>query len=111
MADPTNSGDPSTEIEGGQTQDGPNVQIDDSQAVSTYANFCRVASTPEEVLLDLGLNPNPYAQADSTVRVDQRIVMNHYTAKRLLAALSMAVQRHEQAFGPLETDVRKRIKS
>ena len=36
--------------------------------------------------------------------------MNHYTAKRLLSALSMALQRHEQAFGVLETDVRRRVK-
>lgn len=90
---------------------GGNVAIDDSQAASAYANFCRVSSTPEEVILDLGLNPNPYAQSNATVRVDQRIIMNHYTAKRLLAALSMTVQRHEQAFGVLETDVRKRLKA
>ena len=37
--------------------------------------------------------------------------MNHYTAKRLLSALGMAVQRYESAFGVLETDVRKRVKS
>jgi hypothetical protein len=32
-----------------------------------------------------------------------------FTAKRLLAALHMAVHRHESAFGVLETDVQKRI--
>jgi hypothetical protein len=36
--------------------------------------------------------------------------MNHFTAKRLLAALSMALQRHETAFGVLETDVRRRVR-
>ena len=87
------------------------ITIDDSQAVAGYANFCRVSSTPEELILDLGLNPNPYAQAETTVKVGQRIIMNHYTAKRLLSALSTALQRHEQAFGVLETDVRKRVQS
>jgi len=27
--------------------------------------------------------------------VNQRLVINYYTAKRMLAALSMSVQRHE----------------
>lgn len=85
------------------------VNIDDSSIQAAYANFCRVSSTPEELILDLGLNPNPFGQ-NTTVRVGQRIILNHFTAKRLLSALSMALQRHEQAFGVLETDVRKRVK-
>lgn len=85
------------------------VQVDDSSVQACYANFCRVSSTPEELVLDMGLNPNPL-QTGSTVKVSQRIILNHFTAKRLLAALSMALQRHEQAFGVLETDIRKRMK-
>ena len=87
------------------------LTVDDSSVTAGYANFCRVSSTPEELILDLGLNPNPYAQGNVTVQVGQRIIMNHYTAKRLLNALSMALQRHEQAFGVLETDVRRRVRS
>jgi hypothetical protein len=86
------------------------LSVDDSHASAGYANFCRVSSTPEELILDLGLNPNPYAQGNVTVHVGQRIIMNHFTAKRLLSALGMALQRHEQAFGVLETDVRRRVK-
>ena len=86
------------------------LTVDDARIVASYANFCRVSSTPEELILDLGLNPNPYAQGNVTVHVGQRIIMNHYTGKRLLSALSMALQRHEQAFGVLETDVRRRVK-
>ena len=84
------------------------ITIDDSAAIACYANFCRVSSSPEELILDLGLNPNPYG-TNQSVKVSQRIILNHYTAKRLLSALSLAVQRHEQAFGVLETDVRKRM--
>ncbi|GAB5441576.1 MAG: hypothetical protein Fues2KO_19250 [Fuerstiella sp.] len=85
--------------------------VDDSQAHAGYANFCRVSSTPEELILDLGLNPTPYATGKVDVKVNQRIILNHYTAKRLWQALSMALQRHEQAFGVLEIDVRKRVKT
>jgi hypothetical protein len=35
--------------------------------------------------------------------------MNFYTAKRLLSALAMTIQRHEQNFGNIELDVRKRV--
>ena len=34
--------------------------------------------------------------------------MNFYTAKRLLTALGMTIQRHEQTFGSIELDVRRR---
>ena len=87
------------------------VTVDDSNVSAGYANFCRVSSSPEELILDLGLNPQPYATGNVTVNVNQRIILNHFTAKRLLSALSMALQRHEQAFGVLETDVRKRVKT
>ncbi|NOX55698.1 MAG: DUF3467 domain-containing protein [Planctomycetes bacterium] len=85
------------------------IRVDDSGVAASYANFCRVSSTPEELILDLALNPNPFATGDVTLKVSQRIIMNHYTAKRLLGALSAAIQRHEQVFGVLETDVRKRV--
>ena len=73
-----------------------------------YANFCRVASTPEEPVLDFGLNPQPFGQSPTPVKVSQRLVLNFYTAKRMWMALGVALQRHEQAFGIIETDVQKR---
>ena len=87
------------------------VQLDDSSVVSLYANFCRVTGTPEELIIDFGLNTQPVGVPDKPIAVTQRIILNHYTAKRLLAALSMSVQRHEAAFGVLETDVRTRVQA
>ena len=87
------------------------LTVDDAHSTASYANFCRVSSTPEELILDLGLNPNPFAQGEVTIHVGQRIIMNHFTAKRLLQALAVTLQRHEQAFGTLETDVMRRLKS
>ncbi|MBX3440792.1 MAG: DUF3467 domain-containing protein [Planctomyces sp.] len=85
------------------------LELDDSQVTSLYANFCRVASTPEEVILDLALNTDPSGGPVQRVKLSQRVILNHYTAKRLVALLSATVKRHEQFFGPLETDVRKRV--
>jgi hypothetical protein len=86
----------------------PQLVVDDSQTVSCYANFCRVTGTPEELILDFGLDMAPMA-AEKTVSMKHRIVTNYFTAKRMLAALSMSLQRHEAAFGVLETDVTKRV--
>ncbi len=74
-----------------------------------YANFARVTGSPEELILDFGLNPQPFGAQTSPIAIQRRLVLNFYTAKRLLAALNMAVVRHEQAFGTLETDVNKRL--
>ena len=92
-----------------QQQQQQRIDVDDSRAVSSYANFCRVTGTPEEMIIDFGLTPQPFGVPQQTVTITQRIVTNYYTAKRMLHALNLTVQRHEQAFGVLETDVQKRI--
>ncbi|MCH8921580.1 MAG: DUF3467 domain-containing protein [Planctomycetes bacterium] len=92
-----------------QQQQRLQIQLDDTGISARYANFCRVNGTPEELIIDFGLNAQPFGAPAETLRVNQRLVINYYTAKRLLAALSMSVQRHEAAFGVLETDVQKRV--
>lgn len=89
----------------------PRVEVTDKQAISLYANFARVTGTPEELILDFGLNAQHFGVPNEPVEVKQRIVVNYFTAKRMLQALHMSVQRHETAFGLLETDVQKRVVS
>ena len=86
------------------------VQVDDSKVMATYANFCRVTGSPEELIIDFGLNPQPVGVPQQAIPVTQRVIVNFFTAKRLLAALSMSVQRHEAVFGVLETDIQKRVR-
>ncbi|MEM9658573.1 MAG: DUF3467 domain-containing protein [Planctomycetota bacterium] len=88
---------------------GQRVQVDDTAAGCSYANFCRVTGTPEELIVDFGLNSQPFGVPTEPVKITQRIVTNYFTAKRMLHALHLSVQRHEQAFGVLETDVQKRV--
>jgi len=85
------------------------VTVDTSKAHAAYSNFCRVTGTPEELIIDFGLNSQPMGVPSEPIDISQRIVVNYYTAKRLLAALQMSLQRHEAAFGVLETDVQKRV--
>jgi hypothetical protein len=86
------------------------VQIDDLKALASYANFCRVTGTPEELIIDFGLNPQPVGIPTQPIVITQRIITNFYTAKRMLHALTLTVQRHEATFGVLETDVQKRVR-
>ena len=88
---------------------GQQVKLDDSTVNAEYANFCRISGTPEELVLDFALNTQPSGTMPEVLKLNQRVILNFYTAKRLLAALHMAVQRHEQTFGALETDIRKRV--
>jgi hypothetical protein len=87
----------------------PEVKFDDSKTIASYANFCRVTGTPEELIIDFGLNNQPMGVPTDAIPIAQRIIVNFFTAKRLLAALNMSIQRHEAAFGVLETDVQKRV--
>jgi hypothetical protein len=92
-----------------QAQQAPEVVVDDSVAEPTYSNFCRVMATPEEVILDFGLNPQPFTAGSQVIKANHRIVMNVYTTKRLLAAIATTIERHEQTFGTIEMDVNRRV--
>ncbi|MGA2068719.1 MAG: DUF3467 domain-containing protein [Thermoguttaceae bacterium] len=87
------------------------VAVDDTKTVAVYANFCRVTGTPEEMILDYGLNPQPFGAPTQPIVVNPRIVMNFYSAKRMLHAIQLTIDRHEATFGTLETDVQKRVKT
>jgi hypothetical protein len=86
------------------------VQIDESSVTANYANFVRVTGTPEEIILDFGLNTDTANTTKQPIKVGQREVINFYTAKRMLSALQMTIERHEAAFGPIETNIEKRIR-
>ena len=93
-----------------QPQQMMQVEVDDTHVTASYANFCRVTGSPEELIIDFGLNPQPVGMPKNPISVNQRCIVNYYTAKRLLHALSLSVQRHEAVFGVLETDIQKRVK-
>jgi len=101
---------PAEETQGQQQQQMVQVEVDDTHITASYANFCRVTGSPEELIIDFGLNPQPVGVPKNPISVTQRVIVNYFTAKRLLHALSLSVQRHEAVFGVLETDIQKRVK-
>jgi Protein of unknown function (DUF3467) len=109
MADETKpEGQPQTQA---PPQQMPQFSVDTTALSTAYANFCRVTGTPEELVLDFGLNTQMNPQPNEPVKLTHRLVMNYFTAKRLLGALHMAVQQHENVYGVLEIDIQKRVRS
>ena len=94
------------------------LRIDERNLLTSYANAFRTNASAEEVLLDFGMNvltPTPGASAESPsgeilFSAQNRIVLNYYTAKRLVMLLGQLVQRHEQTFGELKLNAAERTK-
>ena len=93
------------------------LRVDERGMASGYANAFRTNGTAEEVMLDFGvnlLNPATAAgdggdgQAEIIFKVNDRVIMNYYSAKRLAITLGQLIRRHEETFGELELDVAKR---
>jgi hypothetical protein len=77
-----------------------------------YSSTVHINGSPEEFSLDFsrGVRPGPRPNT-AVLRVDSKIILSPWSAKRLAIELSQAVQRYEETFGPLEIDPRKRSKS
>ncbi|MDY7010625.1 MAG: DUF3467 domain-containing protein [Planctomycetota bacterium] len=91
------------------------IHVDEREMRTSYANAFRTNGTAEEVMLDFGLNlvAPPSQQQDKPeiiFRINDRVIMNYYSAKRLAITLSQLIRRHEEQFGDLEMDVAKRRK-
>jgi hypothetical protein len=89
-------------------QAAPSFPTDYSSLSTVYTNFCRVNVTPEELVLDFGLNTQMTPNPTEPVKLTHRVVMNFYTAKRLLNALAGVISQHERAYGVLELDFQRR---
>ena len=92
------------------------LRVDERNMSTTYANAFRTNGTAEEVMLDFGLNlvgqpQQGQEQPEILFQVNDRVIMNYYSAKRLAITLSQLIRRHEEQFGDLEMDVAKRRKS
>ncbi|MEO6567937.1 MAG: DUF3467 domain-containing protein [Opitutaceae bacterium] len=86
--------------------------IDTANLKTCYANVCRIAQTPNEVIVDFGMNPNFFGNVlDEPLKLDQRVVMSHDAAKRLCIHLTATIQNFEARYGTIELDVAKRLKN
>jgi hypothetical protein len=99
---------PAPEPPAGQPQQFP---TDYSGLSTVYTNFCRVSVTPEELVLDFGLNTQVTPNPSEPIKLSHRVVMNFFTAKRLMTALMSVVNQHENVYGVLELDFNRRART
>ncbi len=89
----------STEAAAGQRK----IIWDDSNMRSVYANVCNVAGTREEIVLLFGMNQAWHsAQADVTIQLADRVVLNPFVAKRLSVLLNNVLLDYESKYGSLD---------
>jgi hypothetical protein len=83
------------------------VNWDDSSLRTSYANVVNASSTREEVTLFFGTNLtwNPGEAREFKVRLNDRIVLSPYAAKRLWILIGALLKEYETRFGPLNMDI------
>ena len=99
----TDVGEPDEQTEVALTGDGQadtRIHWDDSDMTENYANVATVIATQEEFSIlfgvQKGLRPDPRGM---TVQVSNRIMVNPFLAKRLLAVLTRTLDEYERRFG------------
>jgi hypothetical protein len=87
------------------------VNVDDTGAHTGYGSQVFIGGSAEEIVLNFAGPLRPTGPKAATMKVEQRIIMNPWAAKRLAMALNQTMERYEQTYGPLELDERKRRKA
>ena len=82
---------------------GPTVKFDDTGITNAYANVCNVSSSREEVVLVFGMN-NAWERDASEVRVklNSRVILSPFAAKRLALLLDNVIKQYEARFGTMD---------
>ncbi len=92
------------------------VHVDERDMDTSYCNAFRTNGTADEVMIDCGLNivrpaGGSEGEGDNVLfKVNDRVIMNYYTAKRLAITLGQIVRNHEEQFGELQMNVADRAK-
>ena len=96
----------------GQTGAQVPIPFDDSDLETVYVNFFRITPNTDEAILDVGLCSQVIGQTGpEPIRLTHRLVLNYITAKKLAEVLRLVLNRHEQAFGVVEVDPNRRLRS
>ena len=74
-----------------------------------YANFVRITGTPEELVIEMGLNPMPVGVPTEPIPVSVIVIMDFQTGNTLLRQVGSVLDQYETEHGPIETDVQERV--
>ncbi len=77
--------------------------MDTTHLKSSYANFATANASREEVVLMFGLNRGwDGSPGDTGIRIDHRVVLNPYAAKRLVGLLEDLLREYQARHGELK---------
>ncbi len=89
----------------GASESAPTIHWNDDAMQTSYSNICNVAGTREEVSLFFGTNESWQAgKRPVEVRLNHRILITPYTAKRLQLLLENTLKQYEGRYGKIELE-------
>jgi hypothetical protein len=79
---------------------------DDTEMRTTFANVVNVNSTQEEVMLFFGTNQtwNAQRKGQIEVKLEERVILSPFAAKRLAVLLDSVMKEYEKRFGKLQVE-------
>lgn len=80
------------------------LRVDESKMTTSYANTIRTLNTPNEIILDFGVNipmQQPNQAPTMNVAFQSRVVMGWQGAKRLAMSLGGLIRQYEEQFGEI----------
>ena len=100
------------------------LRIDQRELNTCYANAFRTNATAEEVIVDFGLNQVVQASRQGSegassnepaneivFQLSSRVILNYYSAKRLVLTMGQLIRRYEEQFGELKLNVADRTRT
>ncbi len=93
------------DIQNSQSVNGLEINWDDSEMQSIYANVGTATANREEFFLLFGTHQNWRGKTEDSngidVKLAQRVVMSPFAAKRLAAILAQSIKVYEDQFGKI----------
>ena len=81
------------------------VKFNTDKLSSSYANFCHVTSTREEVVLNFGVNSD-WDRSTGEIEIDltNRLILSPFAAKRLMLMINSLIDGYEKKYSPINID-------
>jgi len=86
-----------------ETPEGQRIRMNTASLKSTYCNMVNATTTREEVVLNFGVNESwDRTGGDYEVKLEHRVILSPFAAKRPSQMLSKLVDEYEHRYGELK---------
>ena len=88
---------------GPETPEGQRIHMNTASLKSTYCNMVNATTTREEAVLNFGVNESwDRNAADYAVKLEHRVILSPFAAKRLSQMLARLIDEYETRYGELK---------